>query len=74
MLMVVLLRYAPRVVQNHALLARVWPTEEVYEDTLRVHMHRLAAQAGSGRPSPALHPNRARRRLTVYNTPIELAR
>lgn len=41
MLMVVLLRHAPRVVQNHALLARVWPTKEVYEDTLRVHMHRL---------------------------------
>ncbi|MDE2638547.1 MAG: response regulator transcription factor [Chloroflexota bacterium] len=40
-LMHVLLRHAPRVVQNHALLARVWPTEEVYEDTLRVHMHRL---------------------------------
>lgn len=37
----VLLRHAPRVVQSHALLARVWPTEEVYEDTLRVHMHRL---------------------------------
>lgn len=37
----VLMRHAPRVVQNHALLARVWPTEDVYEDTLRVHMHRL---------------------------------
>ena len=37
----VLLRHAPRVVQSHALLARVWPTEDVYEDTLRVHMHRL---------------------------------
>ena len=40
-LLYVLLRHAPRVVQNHALLARVWPAEEVYEDTLRVHMHRL---------------------------------
>ncbi len=37
----VLIRHAPRVVQNNALLARVWPAEEVYEDTLRVHMHRL---------------------------------
>lgn len=37
----VLMRHAPRVVRNHALLARVWPTEDVYEDTLRVHMHRL---------------------------------
>lgn len=37
----ILIRHAPRVVQNNALLARVWPAEEVYEDTLRVHMHRL---------------------------------
>ena len=37
----VLLRNAPRVVQNHSLLARVWPGEQVFEDTLRVHMHRL---------------------------------
>ena len=37
----VLLRHAPHVMQNHALLARVWTTEDVYEDTLRVHMHRL---------------------------------
>lgn len=37
----VLLRNAPRVVQNRTLLSRVWSTEDVYEDTLRVHMHRL---------------------------------
>ncbi|MCY3778979.1 MAG: response regulator transcription factor [Chloroflexi bacterium] len=37
----ILIRHAPRVVQNNALLARVWPAGEVYEDTLRVHMHRL---------------------------------
>jgi len=37
----VLLRHAPRVVQNRTLLSRVWSTEAVYEDTLRVHMHRL---------------------------------
>lgn len=37
----VLLRNAGRVVENRMLIARVWPTEEVYEDTLRVHMHRL---------------------------------
>lgn len=37
----VLLRHAPRVVQNETLLARVWPGRNVYEDTLRVHMHRL---------------------------------
>jgi len=37
----VLLRRAGQVVENRTLTARVWPTEEVYEDTLRVHMHRL---------------------------------
>lgn len=37
----VLLRNAARVVENRTLIARVWPSEEVYEDTLRVHMHRL---------------------------------
>lgn len=37
----VLMRNAGRVVENRMLIARVWPSEEVYEDTLRVHMHRL---------------------------------
>lgn len=37
----VLLRNAGRVVENRLLIARVWPSDEVYEDTLRVHMHRL---------------------------------
>ena len=41
MLLHVLLRHAPRVVQNRTLLSRVWSTDAVYEDTLRVHMHRL---------------------------------
>jgi DNA-binding response OmpR family regulator len=37
----VLLRNAGRVVENRMLIARVWPGEDVFEDTLRVHMHRL---------------------------------
>jgi DNA-binding response OmpR family regulator len=37
----VLIRNAGRVVENRMLIARVWPSEDVYEDTLRVHMHRL---------------------------------
>ena len=37
----VLLKNAGRVVENRMLIARVWPSEDVYEDTLRVHMHRL---------------------------------
>lgn len=30
-----------RTVQTATLLRRIWPNEEVYEDTLRVHVHRL---------------------------------
>lgn len=37
----VLLRNATRVVENRMLIARVWPAEDVNEDTLRVHIHRL---------------------------------
>ena len=40
-LLYVLLRKAGQVVENRMLIARVWPTQDVYEDTLRVHMHRL---------------------------------
>lgn len=36
-----LIRNAGRVVQSDTLIARVWPAGEVYEDTLRVHLHRL---------------------------------
>lgn len=37
----ILIRNAGRVVNNDTLIARVWPRKEVYEETLRVHMHRL---------------------------------
>ena len=37
----ILLRSAPRIVSNEHLLGRVWPGQEVFEDTLRVHVHRL---------------------------------
>lgn len=37
----VLLRNAGRVVENRMLISRVWPSDDVGEDTLRVHMHRL---------------------------------
>jgi DNA-binding response OmpR family regulator len=40
-LLYVLLRGAPRSLRNAYLLARVWPGEDVFEDTLRVHVHRL---------------------------------
>ncbi|HEX4956185.1 MAG TPA: response regulator transcription factor [Thermoanaerobaculia bacterium] len=37
----ILMRSARRTVRSDFLLRRVWPLEEVYEDTLRVHVHRL---------------------------------
>lgn len=40
-LLYILLANAGRTVSNDFLLSRVWPREEVFEDTLRVHIHRL---------------------------------
>jgi DNA-binding response OmpR family regulator len=40
-LLQILLRNKGQVVSPETLLARVWPNEEVYEETLRVHMSRL---------------------------------
>jgi DNA-binding response OmpR family regulator len=48
----VLLRNASRVVENRMLIARVWPSEDVYEDTLRVHMHRLRRKLESDSHHP----------------------
>jgi DNA-binding response OmpR family regulator len=43
-LLYVLLRNAGRVVATDFLLRRLWPSDEVYEDTLRVHVHRLRSK------------------------------
>ena len=40
----VLLRNAGRVVETAFLLRRLWPLDEVFEDSLRVHVHRLRAK------------------------------
>jgi DNA-binding response OmpR family regulator len=40
-LLFVLIRNAGRIVTTEFLLRRLWPMEEVFEDTLRVHIHRL---------------------------------
>ncbi len=37
----ILMRNAGRLVTTEFLLRRLWPREEVFEDALRVHMHRL---------------------------------
>lgn len=48
----VLLRNAGRVVENRVLIARVWPSDDVFEDTLRVHMHRLRRKLESDSHHP----------------------
>ena len=40
-LLYILLRNAGRTVTTDFLLRRLWPLEQVFEDTLRVHVHRL---------------------------------
>ncbi len=40
-LLSVLLRNRGKIVPSEALIARVWPNDEVDEETLRVHIHRL---------------------------------
>jgi DNA-binding response OmpR family regulator len=40
-LLYILMRNAGRTVTTDFLLRRMWPLEEVFEDTLRVHVHRL---------------------------------
>ena len=51
-LLYILMRNAGRVVTADFLLRRLWPMEEVFEDTLRVHIHRLRQKIEStpGRP------------------------
>ncbi len=49
-LLYVLMRQAGRVVPTEFLLRRLWPSDEVFEDTLRVHVHRLRAKV---EPSPS---------------------
>ena len=46
----ILTRSARKTVRTDFLLRRVWPMEEVYEDTLRVHIHRLRQKI---EPTPA---------------------
>jgi DNA-binding response OmpR family regulator len=48
-LLYVLMRQAGRPVGTEFLLRRLWPTEEVFEDALRVHIHRLR---GKIEPTP----------------------
>ncbi len=51
-LLYLLLRNAGRVVTTDFLLRRLWPMEEVFEDTLRVHIHRLRQKIEPTPPRP----------------------
>lgn len=52
-LLYILWRNAGQVVANDFLISRIWPGQEVYEDLLRVHVHRLRHKMGSdGRRNP----------------------
>jgi DNA-binding response OmpR family regulator len=46
-LLFILWRNAGQVVANEFLISRIWPGQEVYEDLLRVHVHRLRHKMGS---------------------------
>ncbi|HEX3051199.1 MAG TPA: response regulator transcription factor [Aggregatilineaceae bacterium] len=48
----VLMRNAGRIVTSATLISRAWPNEEVYEETLRVHMHRLRKKIEIDFPNP----------------------
>jgi DNA-binding response OmpR family regulator len=47
-LLYILMRNAGRTVSNDFLLRRLWPLEEVFEDTLRVHVYRLRKKLETG--------------------------
>jgi DNA-binding response OmpR family regulator len=51
-LLYILMRNAGRTVTTDFLLRRLWPLEQVFEDTLRVHVHRLRQkiELDPGRP------------------------
>ncbi len=48
----ILVQRSPRPANTQLLLSRIWPDQDVFEDTLRVHIHRLRSKL---EPDPA-HP------------------
>jgi DNA-binding response OmpR family regulator len=51
-LLYILMRNAGRTVTTEFLLRRLWPLEEVFEDALRVHIHRLRKQIKTDAGTP----------------------
>lgn len=65
-LLYVLMRNAGRAVATDFLLRRLWPSEEVFEDSLRVHVHRLR---GKIEPEPSRPRYVVTERGTGYRFP-----
>lgn len=51
-LLYILMRNAGRIVTSDSLLRRLWPREEISEDTLRVHVHRLRKKIQGSQTEP----------------------
>jgi DNA-binding response OmpR family regulator len=66
-LLYVLMRSAGRVVETDFLLRRLWPSDEVFEDTLRVHVHRLR---GKIEPQPSRPRYVVTERGSGYRFPV----
>lgn len=66
-LLYVLMRNAGRVVATEFLLRRLWPSDEVFEDTLRVHVHRLRSKI---EPEPSRPRYVVTERGTGYRFPM----
>jgi DNA-binding response OmpR family regulator len=66
-LLYVLMRNAGRVVATDFLLRRLWPGDEVFEDTLRVHVHRLR---GKVEPVPSRPSYVLTERGSGYRFPV----
>jgi DNA-binding response OmpR family regulator len=47
-LLYILWRNANQIITNDFLINRVWPDQDIYDDTLRVHVHRLRQKMAAG--------------------------
>jgi DNA-binding response OmpR family regulator len=69
-LLYLLMKGAGRPQSNPHLLSRIWPNQEVFEDTLRVHVHRLRRKI---EPQPATPRYVITERGVGYSFPVSRA-
>jgi DNA-binding response OmpR family regulator len=65
----ILMQHAGQVVTSDVLLRRIWPLEEIFADTLRVHVHRLRQKIET---NPSLPDYIITERNQGYRFPIAL--